>query len=88
MSKKTYDFVYELPDGQLVAVEICLSGTPRLNAEGAIRGLSNEGISELVLACETKKFADAIMKELTNLDGLGLYRHRVRTCQLAEFIET
>lgn len=84
--KKTFDVVYENPDGKLTAVEICLSGTSKWNAQQALKGLENEGI-ELVLACETKKFADAIMSELERLDKLGLYRSRVRACQLAEFFE-
>ena len=87
LGKKTFDFVYELPGGNLVAVEVCLSGSAKLNAEQALKGLENEGIKELILACETKKFADAIMKELEKLDMLGLYRGRVRVCQLAEFLE-
>ncbi len=87
LGKKTFDFVYELPDGNLIAVEVCLSGSAKLNAQQALKGLQNEGITELVMGCETRKFADAIMKQLEELDNLGLYRSRVRACQLTEFLE-
>ena len=87
LGHKCFDFVYELPDGKLVGVEVCLTGSARLNAEQALKGLENEGISKLVLGCETRKFADAIAKELKDLDALGLYRGRVRLCQLAEFLD-
>jgi len=85
--KKTFDFVYEQPNGKLVAVEDCLTGTAAFNAKQAMKGLENEGISQLVIACETRKFAQEVEGELKKLDELGLYRGRVRVCQLAEFVD-
>jgi len=86
LGKKTFDFVYESPQG-LVAVEVCLTGSAKWNAEQAIKGAENYGISELIVACETQKIGCAIMKELEKSDTFGVYRSRIRMCQLAEFLE-
>ena len=87
LGSKQCDFVYEEREGKLVVVEICLSGTAKWNAEQALKALLNDGISELILGCETRKFGEEILKEFEDVDRVGLYRGRVRVCQLAEFME-
>ena len=62
-------------------------GTAKWHAQQAIKALENEGVAEVIPACHTKKLAQAIMRELKNLDQLGLYRGRAKTCSLGEFLE-
>jgi hypothetical protein len=87
LGKKCYDVLYKLEDGLLVAIEVCVSRTAHWHAEQALKALENEGVAEVVLACHTKKLAQEILRELKELDQLGLYRARARTCSLGVYME-
>jgi cation transport ATPase len=85
LGRKTFDFVYE-EGGELVAIEIVLSGSPRWNAAQALKGLENEGICRLIIAGDTRKKLTEIGKALKNLDSFQAYGDRVEVCHLAEYV--
>ena len=75
---KTYDMVHE-EDGQLVAWEVCVSGTANWNAAQALKGLENEGIRELRIVCRDVKSEQQIQKAIGEQDPHGIYSDRVKT---------
>lgn len=86
LGRKAFDLLFQREDGSLGAVEICRSGAASYNARQALKGLENEGITELILVCETKALSEAIKKQLKKMDQLGFYKDKVRTRLVAEFL--
>ncbi len=72
--------------GELVGVEIVLSGTAKWNAGQALKAASVEGVSEVIVACEDRKLMKGIEAELAEQDGLGLYRGKISIRHLSEFM--
>lgn len=85
LGRKAFDFVSEDAQGVLRAIEICLSGSVRWNAEQAIKGAEVQGVAEVVVACERKEFVMAILSEVKEIDALGLYRKKIVGKVLAEY---
>lgn len=85
LGKKTFDVVFEDKDSGLVGIEICLTGSVSWNAQQVLKGLENVGLVEVVVATETRRFGDEIVKEISRLDSGGISKGRVKARQLAEF---
>ena len=64
MKTKAFDLVYADEQGDLRAIEICLTGTAKLAAEAAIKGAGVKGVVEIVVACESKSYLDSVMTEV------------------------
>jgi len=78
LGAKTYDFVHE-ENGDLIAWEVWLSGSARLAAEAALKGLQNEGIQELRMVCRDVKAEKTLEQAVAEIDGLGFYRDKMKT---------
>lgn len=88
LGEKAFDLVMERGHqaGELVGVEIVLSGTAKWNAGQALKAASVEGVSEVIVACEDRKLMKGIEAELAEQDGLGLYRGKISIRHLSEFM--
>lgn len=81
------DFVYEDSQGSLRTIEICLSSSPKWNAEAAIKAAELPGLAGIIVACEERDFLKAIVTEAQQIDSLGLYRGKITGKLLADFVE-
>lgn len=86
LGDKAFDFVFEDKESDLNAIEICLSGSAEWTARQTLKGASVEGIKELHVACDRKEFLLSVMKAMEALDGLGLYRSKIKVRLLAEYM--
>ena len=86
LGNKTFDVVGEDRDGNLTGVEICLSGSAKWNAQQLIKAAGVEGVVEVIVACERKEDLQAILREVGEIDALGLYRKKIVGKLLAEFL--
>ena len=83
---KAFDLVLEREDGELIGVEVCLTGLAKWNASMAIKGASVTGISLVIVACEDRQLMKGIEHELAEQDGLGLFRKKIVLRHLSEYM--
>lgn len=84
---KAFDFVYQDNEGRLVAIEICLSGTAKWNAEQALKGATVAGVEQVVVACEEKELLTEVERKLKELDALGVFGKKVAARLVADYLE-
>jgi len=81
------DFVYQDAQGELRAVEICLTSSAKWNAQQAISAAEIPGLAQIVVACEDREFLKSIIAEAQQIDALGLYRKKIVGKLLGDFID-
>lgn len=86
LGKKAFDLISRR-EGQIIGVEIVLSGAAPWNAEQALKGAGVAGVGQVLVVSPEKKLLAQIERELGEQDALGLARHKVSCWFAGRFVE-
>jgi hypothetical protein len=88
LGQKEFDLVLELPAGEMIGVEIILTGSSPWNVSQLIKAAEVRGVSQVYVVCESRELRDRLKEDLDKYSLSQEMVRKVRFFLCAEFIGT
>lgn len=66
LGQKNFDVVLRTPSGEIIGIEICLSGSLKHNAIQLLKAASVEGVSQVIVVSDDREWLSRMRKRLSN----------------------
>jgi hypothetical protein len=84
---KFFDLGLESPTGEIIGVEVVLSGSVSWNMAQLVKAMSVVGLTAVYVVCEDKRLKERLEKEFDTSDLSHEIKAKVKFFQCAEFIQ-